>query len=66
MLAEAPYLIAALPELPRLLHQRLLAAPVPPEAALRELASARRERNLLLGVVAVLLAAMIVLVLRPL
>jgi len=67
LLAEAPYLLAALPELPRLLHQRLLAPPVAADAALRELASAERRRNLLLGVLAVLLAAVVALLaLRPL
>jgi len=66
-LEEAPYLISALPELPRLLHQRLLAPPAAADAALRELAAAQRGRNLLLGVVTVLLAALIaLLVLRPL
>jgi ubiquinone biosynthesis protein len=66
-LAEAPYLLAALPELPRLLHQRLLASPAAAaDVALRELASAQRQRNLLLGVLAVLLAAVVaLLVLRP-
>jgi ubiquinone biosynthesis protein len=66
LLAEAPYLITALPELPRLLHQRLIAPASPADATMRELASAQRERNALLGVIAALLVALIVVVvLRP-
>jgi len=66
LLAEAPYLIAALPELPRLLHQRLLEPPAAADTALRELASAQRQRTLVLSVLAVLLAVVLaVLVLRP-
>jgi ubiquinone biosynthesis protein len=66
LLAEAPYLISALPELPRLLHQRLLAPSTATDTALREQASAQRGRNLLLGVVAALLAAVLAaLLLRP-
>ncbi len=61
-LAEAPYLVAALPELPRLLHQRLLSPPSDP--ALKLLVAAQRTRNRWLAVVAVLLAVTILLLLR--
>jgi ubiquinone biosynthesis protein len=67
LLAEAPYIVAALPELPRLLHQRLLAPPAASDAALKELAAAQRARNRWLAVVALLLAGIVaVLVARPL
>jgi hypothetical protein len=66
-LAEAPYLVAALPEMPRLFHQWLLARPPTGDDAVRELAAAQRTFNRLLAVVAVLLAvAIVVLLLRPL
>jgi len=61
LLAEAPYLINALPELPRLLHQRLLAPASTSNETLTQLVSAQRARNALLAVVAVLLAAVIAL-----
>ncbi len=64
LLAEAPYLVAALPELPRLLHQRLLAPPAGAETALTRLAAAQKARNRWLAVVAVLLAIVIVLLVR--
>ena len=65
-IAEAPYLITAMPELPRLLHQRLLAPPPDFDERLRELASAQRERNTLLALIAVLGAIVVVmLVLHP-
>ena len=61
---EAPFLATALPQLPRLLHQKLTApAPVSDEA-LRELAAAQRARNRWLAVLAVLLAAGLVALLR--
>ncbi|HEX4885041.1 MAG TPA: ubiquinone biosynthesis regulatory protein kinase UbiB [Casimicrobiaceae bacterium] len=66
-LAEAPFLAAALPELPRLLHQRLSAPPVASPDAVIELAAAQRARNRWMAVLAVLLAAVVVvLVIRPL
>lgn len=66
LLAEAPYLVAALPELPRLLHKRLLEAPGATDASIRELAALQRERNRWLGVCAVLLGILLaVLLLRP-
>jgi ubiquinone biosynthesis protein len=63
LLAEAPYIVAALPELPRLLHQKLLAPTAASDAALKELAAAQRGRNRWLGVCAVLLAALVGLLL---
>ncbi|MCC7328218.1 MAG: ubiquinone biosynthesis regulatory protein kinase UbiB [Burkholderiales bacterium] len=66
LLAEAPYLVAALPELPRLIHRRLLAPPAASDTALLELAAAQRTRNRWLTAVAVLLVIVIVLLLyRP-
>ena len=38
LLAEAPYIVAALPELPRLLHQRLSAPPAGSDEAIKEFA----------------------------
>jgi ubiquinone biosynthesis protein len=66
LLAEAPYLVTALPELPRLLHQKLLAPAPASDLALIVLAQAQRTRNRWLAVVAVLLAAIVVLLaVRP-
>jgi len=66
LLAEAPYLAAALPELPRLLHQRLLAPPAASDMAMLELAASQRARNRWMAVLAVLLTALIgVLIWRP-
>ena len=61
LLAEAPYIVAALPELPRLLHQRLLAPTTASDAAFKELAAAQRTRNRWLAVVAALLAMVVLL-----
>jgi ubiquinone biosynthesis protein len=55
LIYEAPYLMSALPELPRLLHQKLLAPPPASDAGLLALASAQRARNNWLAAVAVLL-----------
>jgi ubiquinone biosynthesis protein len=64
---EAPFLLSALPQLPRLVYQRLAAPPPASDIAFRELAAAQRVRNLWLGALAVLLAAVIVVLLwRPL
>jgi len=57
LLAEAPYIAAALPELPRLIHQRLMAPAAAGDEAIKALAAAQRVRNGLLAVVALLLAA---------
>jgi ubiquinone biosynthesis protein len=59
LLAEAPYIVAALPELPRLIHQRLLAAPAAADSALKAVALAQRARNRWLALIAVLLAGVI-------
>ncbi len=56
-LAEAPYIVAALPELPRLIHRRLSAEPAASDAALKALAQAQKSRNRWLAVIALLLAA---------
>ena len=64
LIAEAPYIARALPELPRLLHQRLAAPPPAADVALKELAAAQRARNRWLAVVAVLLILVIALLLR--
>ena len=49
LLAEAPYIVAALPELPRLVHQRLTAPPTASDDAIKGLAAAQRARNGLLA-----------------
>jgi len=64
LLAEAPYIVAALPEIPRLLHQKLLAPPPASDAVLLALAAAQRTRNGWLAVVAILLAVIALLLLR--
>ena len=64
LLAEAPYLMTALPELPRLLHQKLLAPPLASNTALMQLAAAQKTRSRWLAVVALLLAIVIVLLVR--
>jgi ubiquinone biosynthesis protein len=64
LLAEAPYIVAALPEIPRLLHQKLLAPPPASDAVMLALAQAQRTRNRWLAVVAVLLAIVALLLLR--
>jgi ubiquinone biosynthesis protein len=66
LIAEAPYIVSALPELPRLLHQKLLAPPQEPDVALKELAAAQRARNRWLVLVALLLVIAIALLARPL
>jgi len=66
LIAEAPYLVQALPELPRLLHQRLIMPPPASEVAMLAIAAAQRARNRWLMLVAGLLFALLaVLVLRP-
>jgi ubiquinone biosynthesis protein len=42
-LAEAPYIVAALPELPRLIHQRLTASPPVSDTVMRELTEGRAD-----------------------
>src|SRR5450432_2667467 len=63
LIAEAPYIVAALTELPRLLHQRLLAPPAASDTAVAELAAAQRMRNRWLAIMAILLAAVLALLL---
>jgi ubiquinone biosynthesis protein len=55
LLAEAPYIVAALPELPRLIHQRLMAPPSATDETMKDLAVAQRGRNRLLAIIASLL-----------
>jgi len=55
-LAEAPYIVAALPELPRLIHQRLTTPPAVSDTVMRELTEAARTQNRLLTLIALLLA----------
>ena len=64
LLAEAPYIVAALPELPRLLHQRLLAPPL--RRTPRSPNSPRRRRRAIAGSapIAVLLVIVIFLLIR--
>jgi ubiquinone biosynthesis protein len=63
LLAEAPYIVAALPELPRLVHQRLTARRSDSDTAIRELADAQRAQSRLLSIVALLLIVVAGLVL---
>jgi len=55
LLAEAPYIVAALPELPRLIHQRLMAPPPISDEIIREFLAAQRARNSLLTLIALVL-----------
>ena len=58
--AEAPYWARTLPQLPRLVHQALARPPAPDTAPLlAAIAGAQRQQNWLLGVIAVLLAALL-------
>jgi ubiquinone biosynthesis protein len=61
--AEAPFLVSALPELPRLIHQKLSAPPPASDVALQALAAAQRTRNRWLALVAALLAGVLSLML---
>ena len=54
----------ALPELPRLIHQRLSAPPAASDVVLKALALAQQSRNRWLAAIAVLLAIVIALLLR--
>jgi len=63
LLAEAPYIVAALPELPRLVHQRLLAPRSASDETLKGVAAALRAQNRLLAIVVVLIAALAGLIL---
>ncbi|MBS0321873.1 MAG: ubiquinone biosynthesis regulatory protein kinase UbiB [Proteobacteria bacterium] len=61
LINEAPYIVAALPELPRLIHRRLTEAPAASDVALKALAQAQRARNRWLGLIAAMLAVTIAL-----
>jgi len=63
LLAEAPYIVAALPELPRLIHQRLSAPRSASDEAIERLTSAQRTQNRLLTAAVLLLAVLAGLVL---
>ena len=57
---EAPYWARTLPQLPRLVHQALARPPVADSTPLlAAIASAKRQQNRLLGLIAVLLAALL-------
>jgi ubiquinone biosynthesis protein len=60
---EAAYLVHALPELPRLIHQKLLTPPPATNAALLTLAHEQRVRTRWLAAVAALLAGILVVLL---
>jgi ubiquinone biosynthesis protein len=56
---EAPFLATVLPQLPRLIHQRLSQPAPASDLVFRELAAAQRARNAWLAVLAALLTALI-------
>src|SRR5438552_2869843 len=60
---EVPFLATALPQLPRLIHQKLTAPALPSDVAFRELAAAQRAQNGWLALLAVLLAGVIAILL---
>ena len=65
-MAEAPFLASALPELPRLLHQKLANPTLATDPAMVEIVNGLRARSRWLAVIALLLAAVLaLLVLRP-
>jgi ubiquinone biosynthesis protein len=64
LFAEAASLVQTLPELPRLIHQKLSAPPPASDLALKALALAQQSRNRWLAAIAVLLAIVIALLLR--
>jgi len=61
---EAPFLLSALPQLPRLIYQRLSAPPPTPDVALREFAAAQRSRSIWLALVAAVVGGAIVLLVQ--
>jgi ubiquinone biosynthesis protein len=64
LFAEAASIVQVLPELPRLIHQKLTAPPAASDLALKALALAQRSRNRWLAVIAMLLGIVIALLLR--
>ena len=64
LFAEAASLVQVLPELPRLLHQKLSTPPHATDAALLAVAATQQSRNRWLAVIALLLLVIIVLMLR--
>jgi ubiquinone biosynthesis protein len=61
---EAPFLLSALPQLPRLIYQKL-SAPLPAsESALKDLAAAQRSRSIWLALVAAVVGGAIALLLQ--
>jgi ubiquinone biosynthesis protein len=64
LFAEAASLVQTLPELPRLIHQKLTAPPPVSDLALKAIALAQQSRNRWLAAIAVLLAIIIALLLR--
>jgi ubiquinone biosynthesis protein len=60
---EAPFLVTMLPQLPRLVYQKLSRPTPVSDQALRDLAAAQRARNRWLAVVAALLAGVIAVLL---
>jgi ubiquinone biosynthesis protein len=56
---EAPYLVSILPQLPRLIHERLMLPAPASDAQVTALAEARREGNRWLALIAILLAALL-------
>ena len=64
-MAEAPYLASALPELPRLLHRKLVEPSTASDEAMADLVASQRTMNQWLAVIAVLLAALLALLVLP-
>ena len=56
---EAPYLVSVLPQLPRLIHERLLLPAPASDTQVNALADARRQANRWLALIALLLAALL-------
>jgi ubiquinone biosynthesis protein len=61
---EAPFLLSALPQLPRLIYQRLVAPPPVSDVALKELAATQRTRTVWLTLLGAILGGLIVLLVQ--
>src|SRR5262249_33552117 len=61
---EAPFLLSALPQLPRLIYQKPAAPSPAADVALKELAATQRTRTLWLALVAAVLGGVIVLLVQ--